>query len=506
MLKKIGLLGVAAVAALVMGTAMLGGGQSAQAETTDVVNVNCILISTIVTDPCTDHIDTSEVQDLADELGDEDGSLEASDLEEFEGYDASQLSEDCTDGEITIAGGFLDWGCTMLIFTFVDDEKPVTLDTPSGLTSLQAGLVETDFICDTDGDALGLDYDCSDTVASNGDGVVIFHVLNFNAGRGAEKTVNVLQEAVQQSTTLTIVGVPDDIELTLAEDTIGTSGSSSARDACVSGVDVTEAVAEPNATVALVILEDQDNVPLAIWPIDISVQPPADEGVIARLGEGDSDEDIVGTTDVTLQPNDADLPLGYYQVVCGGRSTGETTIAVESLTDGSTDSADLTVVGLPADMTLTAAPAEIKCDGTQTSTVSAKVVDSAGNNVANDTEVTFTVVALGTANPINTTVTDGMASSVITPLSNSSAGVTVIVTAGSVQESIRVDCSVPLPTQPTLTPPGGGGGGNILPPDTGNGGYLAQDGSGFSLVTLVALAIAGAVVAAGGLVARRAAK
>jgi hypothetical protein len=508
LLKKFGLIAVAAVAALVMGTAILGGSQSVQAETTDVVNVHCELVDADVdVNACEMHLTETDIEDLADVIGDDDGELEASDFDEEEGYDASQLSEACTDGSVLSAPGDLtgdaSWGCTMLVFVFVDDEKPVTLDTPSGLTSFQAGLVETDYICDTDGDALGLDNDCSDVVASNGDGVVVFHVLNFNAERGDEKEVNVLQEAVEQSTTLDIVGIPDDIEIALTEDVIGTSGSAAAADDCAEDTDVTEATDEPNATVAVVTLEDEDNTLLAMWPLLIAVDPPADNPAIAVLGENDSVEDITGDTLVTLDPGDG-LPIAYYRVVCGGRGTGETSIEVESLTDGSTDSADLTVVGLPDDQTLSAAAATIKCDGTETSTVTAKVVDSAGNNVADGTEVTFTVVALGTANPINTTTTDGVATTVVTPLSNSSAGVTVIVTSGDVQESIRVDCSIPLVTQPTLTPAGQSG--NITPPDTGNGGYLAQDGSGISMMTLVALALVGAVVAAGGTIARRAAK
>lgn len=508
MLKKFGLIAVAAVAALALGTAIFGGSQSANAETTAVVNVHCELITGVVPTACTAHLTEAHIQDLADLIGDEDGTLEASDFDSFEFYDASQLSEQCTTGTILI-------GCTMLIFTFVDDEKPVTLDTPSGLTSLQAGGVETDYVCDTDGDALGLDDDCSDTVASNGDGVVVFHVLNFNADRGDEKTVNVLQEAVQQSTTLTIVGIPDDIEIFLVEDTIATSGSVSNSNSCASDTDVADALAltQPNSTVAVVTLEDEDNTLLAMWPLDIGVDPPADDKDIAQLGNNDNTlEEISGNTLVTIDTGDPDLLVAYYTVVCGGSGTGETAIAVESLTDGSTDSADLTVTGAPASLALTAAPSEIKCDGSETSTVTVTATDSEGNAVVPGFPVNFTVVALGTANPINTeTDANGQASTVVTPLSNSSAGVTVIVTVGdssietAVQTSTRVDCALPLETQPTLAPPGGAG--PIGPPDTGSGGYLGQDnGSGANWLLMALAAAAGTVVFAGGLVARRAGK
>jgi hypothetical protein len=140
--------------------------------------------------------------------------------------------------------------------------------------------------------------------------------------------------------------------------------------------------------------------------------------------------------------------------------------------------------------------------------VTATVTDADGNAVANGTGVTFSVVALGTANPINTTTTGGTASSTITPLSGATAGVTVIVTAGSATASTRVDCSLPVPTPtgtgPVATPTRSG---VIGGPDTGNGGYLGQDSaSGFPMWTLVALALGSFALVAGGMVTRRAGK
>lgn len=519
MLKKIGLLAVAGIAALALGTAVFGGTQSANAETTDVVNVNCSLIGAIVPDACYDHIDTGEIQDLADELGNEDGTLEPEDFDDFEFYDASQLSEQCTTDlttpgliPTTDAGTFM--GCTMLIFTFVDDEGPVTLDLDSGLTSLQ-NPPATDFTCDTDsddgGDTIGNDNDCDDVFdASNGDGVVVFHVINESAERGDERTVRVSQEAVEQATELTLVGIADDIEIVLAEDVIGTNGSVANAEDCADDTDVASdaAISNPESTVAVVTVEDEDNTLIAMWPISIGVEPPGDDpDIIVLGGDGNATEGIDPTTILTIDTGDDSLPIGYYTVVCGGSGTGTTEIEAVSLTDGSAASAEITVVGFAANTALVAAPAEIKCDGSETSTVSATITDSDGNNVADGTRVQFTVVALGTANPIIATTTDGVATSVITPLSNSSAGVTVLVSPENGSDasfvSIRVDCALPLVTQPTLAPPPTvPPTGPISPPDTGNGGYLAQDG-GSSLWTLIALAIGGTIVVAGGLVARR---
>jgi hypothetical protein len=161
---------------------------------------------------------------------------------------------------------------------------------------------------------------------------------------------------------------------------------------------------------------------------------------------------------------------------------------------------------VPAAIALTASPAAIPCDGTSTSTVTAKVTDSAGNDVVDNTPVTFSVVALGTANPINTTTTGGSSTSTITPLSGGTAGVVVQVTAGDAASSIRIDCLPALATATaaaggaTATPPGG-----ITGPNTGTGGYLGNDSSsGFPMWTLVALALGSFVLVGGGIVARRA--
>jgi hypothetical protein len=117
------------------------------------------------------------------------------------------------------------------------------------------------------------------------------------------------------------------------------------------------------------------------------------------------------------------------------------------------------------------------------------------------------VVALGTANPINVKSKAGEASSTITPLSGATAGVTVIVTSGDAQASIRVDCSLPVPTVPAASPTPTGGTGVIVGPSTGTGGYLGQDGSaGFPMWTLVALVLGSLVLVGGGMVTRRAGK
>jgi hypothetical protein len=540
LLKVIGLSALAAVAALVVLGFGARGATPTSAVTTSMSVVNCVLLAPYVDGDSNDTTSTADIavacnatfvaadwaimagSDLdpgEDPLGDGDGVLEKSDLASIEDLDANQMRETCTtaiDPTLAAPTNF----CNYVVFAFVDDEAPVSFDSTAGyqVDDFTGAANTTNWLCDTNAE----DPDCDDSVASDGDGLVYTRVFNDGAsasGRGDQEEVTVTQEAVEQTEQMVTVGVPNDVKLTLAENLVETNADQDGVDNCVAETDVRDAIAPPNATLAYAVAVDQDDTPLTMVPVVITVQPPADDQALAALGEGDPVNDIVGDTSVTIDPGDS-LPIGHYRVVCGGRGTGETTIraAIDSDGDLAADddqsNQDLTVGGVPSGLTLTASPTTIKCDGTEKATVTVSVTDSAGNDVADGVPVNFSVVALGTADPINTVTSGGQASTVVTPLSNASAGVTVIVTVGDssiadvVQTSTRVDCALPLATQPTLAPaaptPGTG---VIKPPDTGNGGYLGQDsGSGFPLWTLIALALGSTVLVAGGVVARRAAK
>ncbi len=138
------------------------------------------------------------IQALANGVGDTDGTLEQADLQALDDLDHNRIDETCTYQAVVVDATKPAIGCTLLVFVFLDDEKPVTLDTPSGLGSIESG-GENDFFCFVEGAALGQDADCSELVASDGDRVVIFRVLNINATNGQAKQVNVSQEAVSQS-------------------------------------------------------------------------------------------------------------------------------------------------------------------------------------------------------------------------------------------------------------------------------------------------------------------
>jgi len=538
LLKVFGIAVAAVVAALALGMGVVGNTPSASADATAVRTVSCTLLAGAIDGDTTNttavpgdliaacatpilHGDPTipgpalqpgTVVGIARTIGDKDSILEPSDLDSIDPLDGNQMREDCN-----TAAAFFPF-CVTLVFVFVNDEKPVTLDNPSGLVSLESPAT-TDFICNTDGDALGVDNDCSDTIAANGDGVVIFHNLNAAQPAGADRsdtpiTTFVRQEDVEQSFDTHMTGAPNNVILTLVEDTIGTSGNSAALTACQTGVDVTGAIEPANATLAYAQVFDQDDRPLTMVSVALSIDPASGVDTIAGLGRGDPLLAIVGNTTATVDPTTEGAPVAFYRVVCGGRGTGVVDIVANIDTDfdqafdDDTSRQTLTVVGAPASIVLSADPAEIACDGTATSIVTAVIADSAGNPVAQNTKVNFSVVALGTANPINTFTLNGIATSVITPLSNASAGVTVIVTAGDssigtvVQASTRVDCALPIEVVPSATVPVG----TVTPPDTGTGGYADQDGGFLSLWTLVALTIGGTVLVAGGMVTRRSAK
>jgi hypothetical protein len=95
--------------------------------------------------------------------------------------------------------------------------------------------------------------------------------------------------------------------------------------------------------------------------------------------------------------------------------------------------------GPAATIELTADPQQLICDGNTASVVTALVFDEKGVPVADGTEVNFSVVTLGTADPIDTTTTGGKASTTVVALAEQ-AGVPVNVTSGEAEASIRVDC------------------------------------------------------------------
>lgn len=108
--------------------------------------------------------------------------------------------------------------------------------------------------------------------------------------------------------------------------------------------------------------------------------------------------------------------------------------------DGSTST--VVAPGPPANIALAISPAAVDCDGKSAADVSASVTDKDGVAVADGTLVTFSVVSLGSVEPAEDKTLEGTARTLVTPLTDAVAGVSVVARAGEVESSVRIDCSI----------------------------------------------------------------
>jgi hypothetical protein len=436
-LKTFGIAALVALLAIAFGLSTQRATDTAHAEATDSVVLGCefffgaidgdpddVADGTDVTEAC-NGIDETDAANLADGLGDEDGTLEVEDFDDID-LDDNQIEDD----EGASSRGFT------YMFVFVDDDEPVTFDAPAGLNQapvLADGtptVAAQDYTCDLATE----DLDCDNTIDDDGDGVVVSTIVDGTADAGDSLTVEAEQADepdAEVSQEILITGAADEITVEALETVVQTSGSTSEFDDCLDDGEITDSdqLNEPNITFVKATVVDSDDTELT----RVAVVWDSEDADIADVesDSGEAGDEPNGDSGITV--NSGVAGIGAFAVVCGGTETGVVAIT-GTINDGDPDeeddSVDITVVGEPDAVTLTASPAMIACDGTATSTVTATVVDSEGNNVANGTPVNFSVVALGTANPINADTTDGTASSTITPLSAATAGVTVIVTAG----------------------------------------------------------------------------
>ena len=215
--------------------------------------------------------------------------------------------------------------------------------------------------------------------------------------------------------------------------------------------------------------------------------------------------------------------FGAPQVLCGTQGTGdlEVTARIEKVAQQANPllvdpnagvdqfRLPITVIEPPSVMTLAADPPSLDCNGTNTSTIKATLTNADGDLVPNGQNTRFSVQVLGTVNPLVANTTDGIASSVLTPLrGDASVGVPVIVTMepenssyDPITSSILVRCTgavAPAQTTPGAGPQPGAGtpAGTIRPPDTGSGGDLdgrgAQSGWAVAGLFIGAMALVGA--------------
>lgn len=460
------------------------------------------------------------------------------------------------------------------IIAFVDDDFPVRFTTDRGhfVTTLATDAGQ-ELLCEpgsTDYPGGTLDEDCDGDNLTVGDGVVVGRfVMEPGDGTDGVVNINVVQENIGWPVQLTVTGPPDEItmEPLFGKGTIqtgATPGTASCLFGLISGGIPFECEqADPtdcNAELSVDGVLGAGGKPEQTIIVTKALDSEGEEVSGALIGwyvvdqDGENVHDgrfyIPGvTTDVDLTN---DLPTGGYfeqggvqqglqltptldtgalgiafpQFVCGGKKTGELTFEVKfdpGLIDvspfadkGERERITLNVISGPEEIQLAADPPTIDCDGTSTSKVTATILNSEGDPVANGVDVNFSVVALGTANPLKTDSAAGAASTVVTPLSGAGdavadgqpKGVTVNVEViGDDDEplaaSILVGCSGGPPPPGTGSSAGAGGApatGSIRPPDTGTGGLA---GEGLAWWPFVVIGAAGAALAVAGTVSRR---
>jgi len=379
---------------------------------------------TVVDDGCaTDYDDPDLWQDLNDLSG-------------------AQLSEDSTG----VQGAL--W-----VLAFVSNDENVDFEADEGVwvssgTSTATCNAEQD--CDHDG--------------VEGDEIVVDKLIgNSVADRDEGLEIVVEQAGVDIVVDYTVVGEPDGIALALLSDEIvqeGCDAGDCSDEPHLTPLDssvFTDGAAEPEKNGLLATVTDDDGTELA----GIYVNWTSDDTDVANLNLD---------TSITWALESGTVAANLF---CGDE-IGTATITADIGVDD--DDVDVTVIGVPDAMTLSASPASITCDGVNSSTVSADLVDSEGNSIVDGTDVRFEVVALGIADPITATTAGGAATSTITPLSLASAGVVVLVTVLDAEDdvalegNIRIDCAepVPVPVAPPVVPvvPA------VVPPGTGDGGCL----------------------------------
>jgi len=345
------------------------------------------------------------------------------------------------------------------VLTFVSNDGTVTFEADEGvwLDSLTSAATCT-------GPSPGDDEDC-DGDGTKGDKVVVEQLLGNDVADLGDSELVATQGGVDVIYDYMVVGEPEDITLALVPDgnvQEGVSAADCADDPHLTPLDssvFTDGAAEPEKNGLLATVTDDDGTELAGIFVDWS----SDDTDVANLNLPKT---------VTWALESGTMAANLF---CGDE-TGTATITADIGVEDA--EVDVTVIGAPDAMTLTASPASITCDGVNSSTVSAALVDSEGNKVVDGTKVRFEVVALGIADPITpkTAGGTGAAESKITPLSGVSAGVVVLVRAldadgdTALEGNIRIDCA--LPVAPPPPPPVGPTGPTVVPPGTGDGGYL----------------------------------
>jgi hypothetical protein len=424
---------------------------------------------------------------------------------------------------------------SMWVVAFVPDADPVRFATDRGVLvpwgSNSPGLptaygidpVDNEYVCDT----VSEDLDCVQGT-HGGDGVVAVRLRarwTDDAGRG-DGVVTVTQGRREAKLRFKVVGEVARIEFVTLESTIQDGVSDLDRNGKLG--DTGECPLETTAGGFLGANGTAERSIVLARAFDHD-----DNSITGAFVTWDTDDHDRAVMAAPLTPT---LDLGSFgfgapNIICGRVKPGDVhvlgkitrsdpgsgaTLDPQAFIDKNTVA--FKVVGVPASITLVAAPAAIVCDGKTASAVSAVVKDAAGTPAAPGLKVRFDVRVLGTADPIlPATNADGVATSNVTPLAEAGAGVPVVATAGGVQASLLIRCgeagAAPppegaAPPPPAEEPPSGGepvaavqGAGVPGLPRSGDG--RALDGSVLSPAILLAAALGACGMMAAGAWRRR---
>lgn len=443
-------------------------------------------------------------------------------------------------------------GASYLIIAYVADDAPVRFTTEKGVFTVPSQPSVTDYRCAADSpqtQGLNLDPDCDGDSSTVGDGVVVARLLTSPAdGDEGTFTVQAIQEGIAFPIEMTLVGAPERIEVTplFGKNTIQTYPNEAicteldvddcppeTRASCnfaATADAVLGAVSTAEKTILVAKAFDDNDQELTGVLLDWSLaagfpnSPPFVPEADAATWSINKNRFGTGGVSLPQTPTLDTGPLGlaFPQFVCGGTDTGTIDMVV-SFSSVLTPSADpdehvevsVNVISGPTNIALTAEPAELDCNGVNTSKVSATVTNADGENVADGVDVNFEVYALGTTNPRLANTTAGVASTTVTALAGANdltadgqpRGVIVNVQLigddnNILPAQILVRCTggPPPPGTGNPPPPGGGAGsgggpptGTIRPPDTGSGGQAA----GAPLLGIAGMVLAGVAALVG---------
>jgi hypothetical protein len=418
---------------------------------------------------------------------------------------------------------------TFWVIAFVSNDEPLAFYADKGVFLGNDGLPLAAHIRCGPSPVPSADFDITDEDCDNdgvmGDGVVAVRLEANNASRG-DANLRLRQGRLEMDSEYTIVGEPYRIEFTAAKTAIQTGAQ-----VCELFKDTSTylaALGAPQKSPVTAIVKDSDGTALTgalvVFTIASEESP---RPKVARLAMARSPSGQIALTPTLSSA----LGVASPDVVCGDQVPGTVTIraqisqVVPAVLPGD-DAAgldlaareryaelEMKVQGPPTDMTLSATPPSLVCDGTATSAVSAALTDAAGNPAIDGNVVRYDVQTLATVSPIEAKSAGGAATTTVTPLTDIARGVTADATlllpvlveddedltatdiancAGTLQyfpcpkmtevlkpndleKAFLLECSSSAPQPAPAGAPGGSTAPNISPPSTGDGGYLTGE-------------------------------